>query len=359
MKSSESVSHKCPSCNAVLTFSPKKQLWQCEYCGQEFKLEDLKINQEKYNKKETKEVEEIDVLTEGDYDLYRCSNCGAELVTDKDTTATFCVYCKNTAIIKDRLVGKFEPELIIPFNKTLDEAKEEFVKLRKKYLLMPNEFAKKENIEEIRGIYIPFWLFSGSSEGGIDATGTKVKVWHSGDYRYEKTDTYQIIREGNIFIERVPNDGAIKFDDALMNSIEPFDYSKLVDFNPSYLSGFLSEKYDLSSEEAKKIATKRMKETVKKTLVNDVKGFGAIKINRNYIKFPKIDVEYALLPVYLLNIKYKGKLYPYAMNGESGKLIGDIPRDPLKVILFLLVITLVSFAIFFAFFWLFIRGDVR
>ena len=42
--------------------------------------------------------------------------------------------------------------------------------------------------------------------------------------------------------EKVPVDGSTKFDDDTMDSIEPFNYNELKQFNMSYLSGFLSEK---------------------------------------------------------------------------------------------------------------------
>lgn len=351
-KSSVAVDHKCPSCNAPLKFNPKSQKWKCDYCGQQFELKDLKNNQEKYKKNESKSEEN------NKYDLYRCPDCGAEIITDTNTTATFCVYCKNPAIIKSRLEGKFEPEVMIPFNKTIDDAKEAFKKVGKKHPLMPKSFSSEKNISEIRGIYIPFWLFSCISNGGITVKATDIKVWHSGNYRYTKTDVYEIIKEANCKIDRVPNDGSLKFDDATMNSIEPFDYSKAVPFNYSYLSGFLAEKYDVESSDAQAIAVERMKNTIQEKLKNKITGYDSVIITSDNITFPELKKEYALLPVYLLNIKYKAKTYTFAMNGQSGKLIGNMPVSVSKAIIAFLSIGLIVFAISYAIFYFFIRSNV-
>lgn len=349
------IDHKCPSCHAPLTFKPKTQNWICEYCDSTFTLDDLKHNEEKYNNQEVKIEENSDI---GEYDLYKCQNCGAQIVTDLNTSATFCVYCKNTAIIKERLTGKFEPKEIIPFNKTIEDAKEAFKKVGRKHPLIPSSFNSPQNISEIRGIYIPFWLFSGTTSGGITAECNKIRTWRSGNYRYTKTDTYHITKEGELTFNKVPNDGAIKFDDAIMNTIEPFDYQKLVPFNPSYLSGFLSEKYDVDSNTAQKDALFRMRNTAINTLSNNIRGYSSVNVISDNIAFPNLNIEYVLLPVYLLNIKYNNKIYTFAMNGESGKLIGNMPVDKKKVLLLFLGVTIITLIISFIIFYLFIRSNV-
>lgn len=351
MTNSRVVDHKCPSCNAPLKYNPKIQKWKCEYCGQEFELKDLTNNQEKYQKANSKENEQ--------YDLYRCPDCGAEIITDKNTVATFCIYCKNPAIIKDRLNGKFSPDAMIPFTKTIEDAKEAFKLVGKKHPLMPKSFSSEKNISEIRGIYVPFWLFSCISEGGIKTSASKVMTWISGDYTFTKTDIYEIIKEGTCQINRVPNDGSKKIDDAIMNSIEPFDYTKIIPFNYSYLSGFLAEKYDVDSSEVQPNVENRMKNTIKEQLKNDIKGnYTSIIIVDDNIVFPTMKKEYALLPVYLLNIKYKNKTYTFAMNGQTGKMIGNMPISIPKAIGIFLIIFIVVFAISFLIFYLFIRSNV-
>lgn len=353
--SNTTVNHKCPACHANLKFNPKEQNWCCEYCDSVFELKDLKKNTHKYVEKKVKPE---DTVENKEYNLYKCPDCGAQIVTDLNTSATFCVYCKNTSIIKERLTGKFEPKYILPFQNTQEDAIEAFKKVGKKHPLMPKTFNSKKNISEIRGIYIPFWLFTSTTNGSITKNGTKIKTWRVGNYRYTKTDTYNIIREGNVNFEYVPNDGSKKFDDAIMHSIEPFDYKKLKEFSPSYLSGFLAEKYDITDEEAKQQATNRMKNTIKNLLENDITGYLKTAETKSNFTFTNLKTHYVLLPVWLLNIKYKDKMYTFAMNGETGKLIGNMPVDPKKAFLTALTIFIISFITCIIIFYLFIRGNV-
>lgn len=354
--SKTTVDHKCPACHANLTFNPKKQNWHCEYCDSNFTLEDLEKNTHKYVEKEVKEEDNTKDI--GEYNLYKCPDCGAQIVTDLNTAATFCVYCKNTSIIKERLTGKFEPKYVIPFQNTKEDAIEAFKKVGKNHPLMPKSFSSQKNISEIRGIYIPFWLFTTTANGNLRKEGKKIKVWHVGNYQYTKTDTYDILREGNIEFKYVPNDGSKKFDDAIMNSIEPFNYKNLTEFYPSYLSGFLAEKYDITSDEAQKIVTSRMQTTTQKLLDDSITGYSSTIEKDNNISFKNLQIDYVLLPVWLLNIKYLDKIYTFAMNGETGKLIGNMPVDKKKAILTAITIFIISFLICLIIFYLFIRRNV-
>ena len=157
----KTVDHKCPSCNASINYNPKDKNWVCEYCGSKFTLEELKANEEKYEHTDVKDSKELK-SEENDnvvMDEYHCQDCGAQIVADKNTAATFCVYCKNTAILKSRLTDKFEPSKIIPFSKTKEDAIETFKSVVKGRFLMPKEFSDPKNIQELTGVYIPFWLY--------------------------------------------------------------------------------------------------------------------------------------------------------------------------------------------------------
>lgn len=348
----KTVDHKCPSCNASIKYNPKDKNWVCEYCGGKFTLEQLKENEENFKKtnvNKSKELKEERKKEEKavEMDEYFCEDCGAKILADKNTSATFCVYCKNTAILKSRLTEKFAPSKIIPFTKTKDEAIEAFKKVGKGRFLMPKEFSNPKNIEEITGVYIPFWLYSCKMKGHVDGKGTKVMTWVMGDYIYTKTDTYKVGRDGTFDFDKIPVDGSVRFNDAVMNSIEPFNYEELVDFSYSYLSGFLSEKYDVEKEEAKKITIDRAEHSCISELEKKARSAGyATFITENKEAEVKTEqIEYVLLPVWMLNIKYNEKMYTFAMNGQTGKMIGDIPYSKKKAFIFWLVLFVVVFAI--------------
>jgi len=332
--------HKCPNCDAVLKFNPHGGNWKCEYCRGEFDLEDI-------NKK-VKEVEEKVVkhsTNEDGMDVYTCNNCGASIVVDPNVSATSCVYCKNTTILKDKLHGEFNPNYVIPFKYTKDDALDAFKKLGKGKIFMPKEFNIKKNINEIYGIYIPFWLFDFYAEGQMNADCKRITTWRSGDYRYTKTDTYSATRGGNMSFSNIPVDGSKRFPNDIMNSIEPFDFNDFKEFNMSYLSGFLAEKYDLTGEEVINEATNRAKNSFVEEMKKDIRGYNTVIPITNNINFNNNKKQYVLLPVWMINVKYKDKIHTLAMNGQTGKIVGNIPIDTKKVILAWFLIFGISFVI--------------
>lgn len=341
------IDNKCLVCGAPLKFNPTLGKFKCEYCKSEFTAEQLKNMEDEKNNIEKESIQD-------EYYVYNCPDCGAAIITDKDTSATFCVYCGNTSIIKNRLTGKFAPSKIIPFKKEKKEAIEAFKKIKKGRPLVPKSFVNEKNIEKITGVYIPFWLFDILVDGKIEAKGTKVKHWSSGNTHYTKTDYYEMVRQGSMIFNRIPVDGSTKFIDEIMNTIEPFDYSELVDYNHAYLSGFLAEKYNVEKEESYEIAKKRALKSGRNIMLSDMINYTTKVEKSNNLEAKNNNIEYVLLPVWMVNVKYNNKYYLFAMNGQTGEFIGDIPLDKKKaiiigiityVILFLSVI-LVSYIIY-------------
>lgn len=323
------VSEKCPACLAPLKFDTKSDSFKCEYCGNVYSLLDL----EEYKKNNKKfELEKM-----SDMDGYRCSSCGAEIITLDNTASTSCVYCKNTAIIKERLTGLYAPSKIITFKFSRDDAIEAFKKKCKGRLLIPKQFSDVNNIQDMEGLYVPFWLFDCSNDTKLEANCTKVTSWSDIRYHYTKTDTYLVSRSGVLNFEQIPNDGSSRFDDKIMSAIEPFDYSEFKDFNMSYLSGFISEKYDVDNEKAFLVTTERIKNDSKKYLLDSINSYTTKTVKQNSNSIELKNTSYALLPVWVLNIKFKDKIYHFAYNGQTGKMVGEIPVDLKKFLISIII----------------------
>lgn len=336
----KSINTKCPTCGAPITFSPTSKKWECEYCENKYTLEELQKYNNASNEKHNTTEDEYN-----NYSTYLCKECGAEIIADEHTTATFCLYCGNTAILKNKLSGEFRPKKIIPFSIEKDCTISAFKNLSKRFPLMPKEFNNEKNIEKITGVYIPFWLYNVLVSGGIDAKGTKITSWSRGNTRYTKTDIYQLIRDGSMNFEKIPVDGSSKFDNSIMNSIEPFNYQELIDYNHAYLSGFLAEKYDVDSESADDIAIERALNSAKNQMLDDMGSYSTKTIVSNSLKSDEATSEYVLLPVWMVNVKYKNEYYIFAMNGQTGKFIGNIPLDKNKAIRYFIFIFLGVFAL--------------
>jgi len=332
------INHKCPSCGASISFNPTAGKWKCEYCGNSFTLEELTKNTQK-------KKQPVTVDNYNDYTSYHCNSCGAEIIADKETSATFCVYCGNTAILQSKLTGKFQPQKIIPFKNEKELAINAFKELSRKRPLMPKDFNSPSNIEKIRGIYIPFWLYNINVKGNIEVLGKKVKHWCVGNTHYTKTSDYKVVRGGSMNFTNIPIDGSTRFDNDIMNTLEPFNYDELIPYNHAYLSGFLAEKYDIEGEELFNEVSKRALNSAQDILENDIKGYSStIPIKKDLIP-SETGKEYALLPVWMVNVKYKDKMYIFAMNGQTGEFIGNIPLDSTKTILYTIIIFVIIFLI--------------
>ena len=319
------LTYQCPQCGAPLTFHEDTQRWDCAFCMGSFDVETLKkLEQEKQKNQDNPEPEtpqqDAASMTE-----YTCPQCGAHIVTEETTAATFCVFCQNPTIFPEKLQGAFQPAKVIPFVKTKEDAQKAFQKLCSKKPLLPKDFYAPDRIEKITGVYVPFWLFDCDSSGAMTASATRVHTWSDRKYRYTKTDYYRIERAGILNFGKIPADGSKKMDNALMDSIEPYDMSKMIDFTPAYLAGFLAERYDEDHEAVYPRIKTRVEESLENALRNTIDGYTGVMIQDRQFHICDQGHRNVLFPVWMLMSKYKGKDYLFAMNGQTGKIVGDLP----------------------------------
>lgn len=344
----KSTSYKCITCNAPLKYNSKSDLFICEYCGNKFTINDLNEYHKKLeliNKQKVK-PKTINV------DSYHCENCGANIILGKNTASTSCVYCKSSAIIKDRLDGVYAPSKIITFNYNKEDAINKFKELCHGRKLMPNDFDNPKNIQDMEGLYVPFWLYNCNNKAVLYASCNNVTTWSDSRYIHTKTDYYKVTVDGTLSFDNIPNDAASRFDDKIMHAIEPFDYTKFKDFNLSYLSGYISEKYDVLKEDAFVNTKRRIDDDSKNYLLNKITGFDSKSIDSYNSSIAINSDDYVLLPVWVLNIKYRDQIYHFAMNGQTGKLVGEIPVDKKKLFLLIMITFILSFIIIFLLFYI-------
>ncbi len=349
--SDQSIAYKCPCCNAPLAFDPVTQSFNCDYCGGRFDKDEIESMTAKAMEVPAEELAEPDSETVQEHDrdektekifakdnsLYVCPTCGAEVITDSELTASaFCHYCHSPVVLSGRLSGEFCPDMIIPFKMTQEQALANFDQWTRKHrMFLQKDFRSRKTLEKIKGLYVPFWLADGVVEGNIAADGYKsMGSVRRGDYIYKTESKYSVIRSGKVNVEGVPADGSSKADDALMESIEPFDYSELVNFEMPYLSGHCAEKYDVTNDMVFDRVRNRMTEAAKSEFRNSVKGYSrVIYTNERYV-LRGIRWKYVMLPMWFLSYNHKGKMYYYAMNGQTGKYGGTLPVNKLKLALF-------------------------
>jgi len=347
--------HKCPNCGGAVKFDSSSQKMKCPYCDTEFEIAAL----EEYQKEvaipaednfgwakeagETWGAEELDDLSSSS-----CPSCGAELMGDKNTVAMVCLYCGNAQVVNKRLSDSLKPDCIIPFKLDKKAAVDALGKFCKGKRLLPDFFNESEHINDIQGVYVPFWLFDAKADGHIRYKATKVKSWFDSSYNYTKTDYYSVLRNGTLAFEKIPVDGSEKMDDSYMDAIEPFDYKQIKDFQTSFLAGYVAEKYDVGVEESKERAAKRIKSSVQSEFARSVSGYSSVMLESSSVEVKDGKASYALFPVWVLNTKYKEENYLFIMNGESGRLVGSLPVDSGKAWKYRFLFTGIFGAIFTA-----------
>jgi len=212
----------------------------------------------------------------------------------------------------DNLTGQLKPDFVIPFKLDKEAAKAGLRKHLSKKRLLPKEFKEENHIDEIRGVYVPFWLFDTDVDATLRYRGTRVRHWSDSNYYYTETRYYSILRAGNIAFDRIPVDGSSKMADDLMESLEPFRFSDAVDFQTAYLAGYLADKYDVSAEESVDRANARVRQSTQDACAATVHGYSTLTPQESSIRLHGGKSHYALYPVWLFNTTYRGEKYTFA-----------------------------------------------
>lgn len=353
------TNYQCPACTGPLHYSAKSGKLECDYCDSSFDVAEIEALYARKEAEAAAAKQAADAKAEaaqaakaeaaeaaaasGGWDtsdlsrdwgaeadglrVYSCPSCGAELICDQSTAATACPYCGNPAIVPGQFSGALRPDSILPFRLSKDDAVQALRAHYKGKPFLPRSFTSANHIEQIQGVYVPFWLFDGGTEGAASYRASNTNVYETGDYEITETRHYHVVRAGSLAFEKIPVDASSKMPDDHMDSIEPFDYTQLRPFSTAYLPGYLADKYDVTIDDSRDRADTRCRETLAQALRDTVTGYGACVTEREDIALRRGKVHYALLPVWMLSTKWHGQDFLFAMNGQTGKLVGDLPTD--------------------------------
>lgn len=326
--------YKCPCCSGSIEWNSSAQKMKCPFCDTEFDLEtlqgfdqdiqldgqdDMTWNPEPGNEWPEEEASGMRVFV--------CQSCGGEILGDSQTAATSCPYCGNAVTVPSQFRGDLRPDFVIPFKKSKEDAKAALREHLKGKKFLPKVFTDENHIDEIKGIYVPFWLFDATAEAHARYKGSKVRTWSDRNFQYTETSVYSVSRGGFLDFDHVAIDGSSKMADDLMESIEPFDFNEAVDFQTAYLAGYLADRYDVKAEESIDRANTRIKETTSQEFKKTVQGYSSVIPESESVRLVDARASYALYPVWLLNTSWQGERYTFAMNGQTGKFVGDLPVD--------------------------------
>lgn len=313
------IQYKCPNCGSDMRFDSKTGTLSCPSCGRQDNIENFS---DEFIEKTFDENEVVH---------YECNNCGAEILTDPDTTATNCSFCGAPVVLGDRLRGELAPAKVIPFSISKEEAIAAFKKWCRNGLLTPRGFMAADRIKEITGIYVPFWMYDLDSNAQVEAVGTKIRTYTRGDYIYTETRFYNVYRDIDLRYVNVPVDASEKLNDELMDKLEPYHYGNLKEFKTPYLAGYIAEKYNFTDEVLYSRVKEKVQPFIDSYIQSTIQGYATVNYKNKQIHTSKKNAMYVLLPVWMFAYDYDDQEHIFAMNGQTGKVVGKPPLSAGKI----------------------------
>ncbi|MFD1175381.1 TFIIB-type zinc ribbon-containing protein [Paenibacillus puldeungensis] len=325
------IEYKCPSCGSGMVFDSATGALSCPSCGRKDNIEQIAdpLKRPVFSEDEVKE--------------YHCESCGAIIVTEPETSATTCSFCGSAVVLSDRLSGSLAPVAVIPFSISKEEAAAAFKKWCRKGLLTPKGFMNANRIKGITGMYVPFYLYDLDNDVEVQGQGTKVRVYTSGDYEVTETDYFDFYRKIQLDYVKLPVDASAKMNDQLMDKLEPFPYQELKDFKTPYLAGYMAEKYSYTDEELVPRAKEKIEPYINSFISSTVAEYTTVSYTDKQIDTEVKRADYVLLPVWMVYYDYDKAEYTFAMNGQTGKVVGKPPISKAKVAAWFSGISAVAF----------------
>lgn len=361
------VNYTCPNCAAPLKFNPDKQMFTCEFCMSEFtekyvqdlfaQKEQKESSAEKQEKKQQEKAKEnaekqaqndnvkAEEKSEEEAVVYNCPSCGAQVVTTASTAATMCFYCQNPVVLGGRLSGEYKPDRVIPFKLSKKKATEKFLEMCKKKFFLPKDFVSEKHFDKLTGVYFPYWYVDEQRNAQMVAKGEKVRSWTVGDDRYTETKVYELRRTGDLIVKNVFERALKSQDRDMLQCVHPYDLNEAHPFAMSYLSGFQAEKRDIEKKDISQTVQNRINQYCQQLMKDTASEYSAVQIQSYNDKIDLENWNYTLLPVWVVTYKYKGKILPFAINGQTGKTYGELPTSMGKLIAFGAIIAVVLMAL--------------
>ncbi|HSI66574.1 MAG TPA: TFIIB-type zinc ribbon-containing protein [Planococcus sp. (in: firmicutes)] len=327
------VHYKCPNCGSDMAFDSGSGALSCSSCGREDAIESFPDDniERRFEPEEAKE--------------YHCENCGAIILTEAETTATHCSFCRAPVVLADRLSGDLAPAKVIPFTISKDEAVAAFRKWTKNGRLTPSGFMSGDRIKKMTGMYVPFWLYDLDGEAEVAAVATRVNSYTRGDTIYTETHFFDIYRDIDLSYLKVPVDASEKMDDELMDKLEPYNYEDLKDFRMPYLAGYLAEKYDYDDKHLLPRVESKVMPYIDSYIQSTISGYSTVSYTNKQVRVNKRKVYYTLFPVWMVYYDFENAEHTFAMNGQTGKVVGKPPISMGKVVAWFTGIAVSAFAV--------------
>ena len=332
LRKEERVMYQCPDCGGNLKFDIPSQMLSCVYCDALVNPYDV--------------VKETDAVQNEFFEakIFTCPQCGGEVYSIDNEAASFCSYCGASAILSERISNEKCPNHIITFKVTKEDCKKQYKKVMSKAFFAPSKLKNADFIDGFRGIYMPYWNYSVKQEGQVNLPATKSH--RSGDYIV--TEHFDVKGYLSSTFAGDVHDASANFYDEISEALAPYDTSDCIDFTPSFLSGFYADAADVDKSmyvaDAIRFAEDTNLERIKR---EHLAGYTLDEKSKSTIKqWPLGDIDNiksAMFPVWFLSYRNKDRVAYATVNGQTGKVVADMPISVGKYILTSLLMALPIF----------------
>ncbi len=358
----ESATMKCPGCGAGLEFDPKQKKMICSFCKTGYGIMELRRlrngtaavpgNGENgstavpgngtngtANQGNPGTENRLPAWDDEEYlnlNVYRCSSCGAEMMTTDTEVSGFCSYCGQSTVLFDRISREYKPDYILPFSITKEEALDCAVKRLEEAICMPDE-VRNIKTESVCGIYMPYWIYNGTLKMKARCE-VRTGAGNGMNKAYEK-----VLSE----TAEIPMDASERYSDYTSAHLNPYPLAEKKPFLPEYLAGFYADRRDVSQDVRENEAREIMKEDMLRrwmATLSDLpsremtemyaelyKATKTIKTSASEERYELHSVRYVLLPVYFITFRLKDEPVILLVNGCTGRLVGGVPADERKL----------------------------
>jgi len=314
--------YRCPGCGNTVEFFPETGKMYCAYCGNTVDVKELaeKENKKAEQKEDHEKVTEAEKLKERkrptiQMQILHCKSCGAELAVNDVEASSFCAYCGQATVVLDRVDEYLRPDYVMPFSVTKDQAESTIRAKISSGFYVPDEI-KHFEIEKLRGIYVPFWLY--------DVYYGDEQYWKYTVKRGKSSVTRYSYRLAESEYHQMTLDASKNLNDNSSQRLEPYHVEGLREFEPMYLSGFYADRFDVGLDDTRGLAFSRAKEMFDAEVKRTIQHSGA-KMVYSHPVTKVTDTSYALLPVWFLTFRNEGFPYTVLVNGQTGKMVGAVP----------------------------------
>lgn len=336
---------KCPQCGGTMDFDPKTGGLKCPYCDYEEAIEAPEAEEADGGAAEELDFEKAQETADCDWGVKKkiilCKSCGAESVYDELEIAGACPYCGSNQVMEEKDRDTMAPGGVVAFALTAKEAASKFKSWIKRKLFCPSAAKEGAKPGAFKGVYLPYWTFDVHTEStyaaeyGIDRTvrhkdETRVVTdWYPTKGRYREDFDDELVL------------GSVRYEEGLMRDVEPFHTADNKKYRPEYVAGFIAERYSIGLkqawEKAKGYIGRKLEANIEDR-VRQERHADHVRVKRVDTGYSGITYKYLLLPVWLSTYRYKGKVYHFMVNGQTGKAGGEVPVSALRVVIAALLV---------------------